>query len=212
VEQRSSYEGGGAKLTYIFDITADYKTQFATAVSALISAMISPRSDRITDVRALTDAYVRDIGETPEGRQLERLSDAILNEELADLDPYKIEHNEYPFMSEWQFDLRRGRETSLKGAEEYGTDGTNHAKPIKRRRTPAEQSFMDAEARGNNRRRSAQYKRDTSASPLVTYNLRETGGELTAEYVDRVGLGAAWAESTGYVATKYSADPRSLSV
>jgi hypothetical protein len=172
-------------MTQSYDLSSDYKTAFMADVSALISAVIMPRSQRVLAVQTLIDSYVRDTGKAPDSTQLERLSDAILYEELTDTHPDKLTRAEYPFMSEWQFELRRDRETSLKVAEEYGTDGTNYTKPVKRRRTAVEQASIDYEAKWRNRARSAQYKRDTSAGPVVRYNLRD---KLTEPFVDCIGI------------------------
>lgn len=98
---------------------------------------------------------------------LERLADAVLDEELTDPNPYKVAHNEYPFMSDWQLELRRDRETGLKAAEETGTDGRNYAAPKRRRRTGYENNFVDRNAKIRNAERAAQYKRDTAAGPVT---------------------------------------------
>ncbi|GMK47634.1 hypothetical protein PghCCS26_47640 [Paenibacillus glycanilyticus] len=99
---------------------------------------------------------------------LDRLTDAILDEELTDPHPDKVTRTEYPFMSDWQLDLRRDRETGLKAAEETATDGLNYRKPTKRRRTNYEHWCVDNGARSRNVGRAAQYKRDTAPGPVVT--------------------------------------------
>jgi hypothetical protein len=125
---------------------------------------------------------------------LERLTDAILDEELTDPNPHKVAHTEYPFFSERQLDLRRDRETGLKAAEETGTDGRDYRRPTKRRRTNYENWRVDKEAAGRNAERQAQYKRDTAAGRPASYNLRDTGGELTEPFVAAAGVGALWKE------------------
>jgi hypothetical protein len=104
---------------------------------------------------------------------IDRLTDVILDEELTDMHPDKMTRNEYPIMSERQEFTRREREYSIDLAESYDTDGINHAKPSRRRRTAKEERFIDKASRTKNRARNAQYKRDTSPGPVITYNLRD---------------------------------------
>jgi hypothetical protein len=171
-----------------YDIDSDYKTAFTSDVSALISAVIMPREARILAVQMLIDAYVRDIGKSPDSAQLERLADALLYEELTDTHPDKVTNAEYPFMSERQFERRYEREYSIDLAENYDTEGVNQSKPDRRHRTAKEHRFVDKLALAKNRRRNAAYKRDTSAGPIITYSLRfDMDGELTPEFVDCIG-------------------------
>ncbi|NOU98467.1 hypothetical protein [Paenibacillus planticolens] len=165
------------------------KLTFAADVTALIERNIADRNERITAINELTDSYDRtDMDPT----QLERLSDYVLREELTDRHPDKITRNEYPFMSTWQLDIRHEREYSLDLAENHGTDGANYNVPARRHRIAKETRFVDKMAMAKNRERSARYKRDTSPGELVSYNLRDTGGEFAPEFTQRVGLGRRW--------------------
>lgn len=130
---------------------------------------------------------------------IDRLADAVLNEELTDPDPYKIAHNEYPFMSDWQMDLRHDRETSLKAVEETGTDGRDYRLPKRRRRNSYENNFVDSRAKIRNVERAAQYKRDTAAGEVVTYNLRENGGELAPDFVTAATTAETWRDHVSLV-------------
>lgn len=143
-------------------------------------------------IEALTEAYLDDVGVRPDAAQLERLTDYILREELTDPNPYKIAHTEYPFMSEYQLELRRDRETGLKAAEETGTDGRDYRKPTKRRRTNYENWRVDSGAKNRNSERAAQYKRDTAAGALVTYNLRDNDGELAEGFTMAQNVASTW--------------------
>jgi hypothetical protein len=62
----------------------------------------------------------------------------------------------------------------------------------RRKRSPGENNAVDAGAKIRNKARAARYKRDTAAGAVVTYNLRETGGELTAPFTQKCGIGARW--------------------
>ncbi|WP_449600319.1 hypothetical protein [Paenibacillus sp. Marseille-Q9583] len=170
----------------------DYKAEFHDAVTDLIAQDIADRTERMAAVNALTDAYFDSVDKHPDAAELERLTDYILREELSDRHPDKVTRDEYPFFSVWQLELRRDRETSLNAAEHVGTDGKDYRIPAKRQRTPYERWRVDAGAKIRNVARAAQYKRDITPSKEVTYNLRNTGGELTEEFTQRRGIGARW--------------------
>lgn len=170
----------------------DFKTSFERAATCLIDATIYDRTERMRSVEALIDEYVAAVGERPDGSILEQLTDYILREELTDDNPHKVAHNEYPFLSESQMQLRYEREYGLELAENHDTDGRSRATPTRRRRTAKEERFVDKLARMKNRKRSAQYKRDTSPGPVEAYNLRDTGGMLADEFAGCEGLGKRW--------------------
>jgi hypothetical protein len=169
-----------------------YKETFVDAVDDVIAEDITDRSARMKAIEALTEAYVDDVGVRPDAAQLERLTDYILREELTDTHPDKVTNTEYPFMSEWQLDLRRDKETGLKAAEEKGTDGLDYRVPKRRRRTNYENWRVDRDARSHNVKRAAQYKHDTAAGALITYNLHDTDGELTEPFVAAQTVAETW--------------------
>lgn len=187
----------------------DYKAEFITQVNELIAADIEDRTERMAAVKALIDRYIDAHGAAPYAAQIERLTDYILREELTDPDPYKSEHNEYPILSEIQLARRReGRrgsastnvrgETPIKsdgddentsdkhaGAGVYlASDGRDYRRPIRRTRSKCELIYVDEHAKIRNKQRAEQYKRDTAPGPVVTYNLRDTGGALADEFVE----------------------------
>lgn len=166
----------------------DYKAEFTSQVDALIAANIEDRTERMAAVQALTDRYIEAHGEAPDAAQIERLTDYILREELTCTDRMKARNEEYPFLSERQLERRQEHEYSEGLAESYDTDGVNRAKPERRHRTAKEHRFVDKVAQAKNRKRNAQYKRDTSPGPVVTYNLRDTGGVLADEFVECRGI------------------------
>jgi hypothetical protein len=122
---------------------------------------------------------------------LERLTDAILDEELTDSNPYKVAHEEYPFMSDRQLDLRRDRETGLKAAEDEGTDGQNYRRPTRRRRTSYENWRVDSGANNRNVERAAQYKRDTTPGPVVSV--------MSEPFTAAKGVAALWRDRLSHV-------------
>ncbi|WP_103110262.1 hypothetical protein [Brevibacillus reuszeri] len=186
----------------------DFKTKFNEDTTALIAANIADRTERMAAVQALIDRYIEANGEIPDRAQLERLTDYVLREELTDPDPYKSEHNEYPILSEIQLSRRReGRRGSARtnirgetpirsdGDEDttsdkhapvgvfLASDGKDYRKPIRRTRGKNELIYMDEHAKIRNKQRAEQYKKDTSPGAVISYNLRETGGELTEPFV-----------------------------
>ncbi|MCY9577944.1 hypothetical protein [Paenibacillus alvei] len=177
----------------IFRGDSDYKAKFERAATCLIDAKIEDRDERMTAVQALIDEYVTEIGERPDGAIVEQLTDYILREELLDPNPYKVSQNEYPILSTRQMSDRHERECGLEIAENHDTEGRNRATPIRRRRTAKESRFVDKLAQMKNRKRSAQYKRDTSPGSVISYNLRDTGGAFADDFVDCRGLGERWA-------------------
>lgn len=177
----------------------DYKTAFIAAVDDLIAEEIEDRQDRGRAIEALTDAYIDSVGERPVPEQLDRLADYLLREELTDDHPDKMTRNEYPIMSRVQEERRRDREYSLGLAEHYDEDGRNRTKPVRRRRTAREERHVDKAARLKNRTRNAQYRKDTSPGDVVSYNVRDNGGELSEPFVNCVGIGEAWRERLGCV-------------
>ncbi|MBE3649178.1 hypothetical protein [Paenibacillus polymyxa] len=166
----------------------NHKERFTEAVTALIDANIADRTERMDAVDRLTTTYISETGETPGVLELERLTDYILREEITDPNPYKMSQTEYPFMSERQFELRRDREASGSAAEATGTDGKDYSRPTRRKRTEYENWRVDTGAKIRNKERAEQYRRDTAPGPVVTYNLRDTGGELTEEFTQCVGI------------------------
>ncbi|WP_149096154.1 hypothetical protein [Paenibacillus terrae] len=82
-------------------------------------------------------------------------------------------------MSERQFELRRDREASGSTAEATGTDGKDYRRPTRHKRTGYENWRVDTSAKIRNKERAAQYRRDTAPGPVITYNLRDTGGGLS---------------------------------
>lgn len=171
----------------------DYKTQFNEEVTKLIDANIEDRTERMAAVQALTDRYTQEHGTPPDPTQLEHLTDYILREELTDSRPDKVALEEYPIMSERQFERRRAQEIPLKAAEEYGADGRNYRVPKRRKRSVRELLFVDQHAKIRNKERADRYRRDTAPGKVDKYNLNATGGELTEPFVQSQGLGERWA-------------------
>ena len=158
----------------------DYKTQFNEEVTALISANITDRAERMAAVQALIDRYLTENGVTPDITQLERLANYILHEELTDPDPYKSEHNEYPILSEWQMELRRSREIPLDMIIDHvGTDGVDYRLPTRRIRSRREKAFLDRTVRSKNLAIRREHENFKSGKSVGVFSVNIATGEKT---------------------------------
>ena len=92
-----------------FSPGTDYKKAFRLAVDTLTETKMPVpwRNKAITD---LTDAYIEQTGETPDSKQLTRLANYILQDDLSEKFPDKVTRTEYPFLSRGQTKLRLNRE------------------------------------------------------------------------------------------------------
>jgi len=124
---------------------------------------------RAKEIKSLTDAYVEAVGERPEPKQLERLADLLLYEELHDTHPDKMTLEEYPIMSETQLSRRHSGEVSMKVAEEYGVDRRNYKPPVRRKRTRKETWQIDRDAKARNEERRKVYREFTRVQAIRFY-------------------------------------------
>ncbi|MHA4153214.1 hypothetical protein [Bacillus cereus] len=168
-------------MAYIFDINGDYKAQFETYVNTLIislresdSSAISNRDVRAKEIKSLTDAYMGSVGKRPEPKQLERLADLLLYEELSNTHPDKMAREEYPIMSDYQLSRRHSGEVSMKVAEEYGVDRRNYKPPVRRKRTRKETWQIDREAKSRNEGRRKVYREFTRVQGVRVYTVKES--------------------------------------
>jgi len=109
-----------------------------------------PREVRVVEIDAAIEDWYSKTNKMPDAKQLERLADLILHEELTDTNPHKITNTEYPIMSESQYERRVSGKNSRKVSEDgkrvalkheipfeatfgYGTDLRRHDKPVRRR-------------------------------------------------------------------------------
>jgi hypothetical protein len=84
------------------------------------------REVRKAAIDRLLESYFAHSLKVPDSKQLDKLSDLMLREELRDPDPYKVQHNEYPILSERQMERRVVSEVSLQWAEEVAVDGVDY--------------------------------------------------------------------------------------
>jgi hypothetical protein len=136
-----------------YNFEGDYKRKFIKYVEELEqSASSTSRGYRKQAIHELTNAYTKQVGKTPDGSALERLTNVLLHEELSDPRPDKMTLEEYPIMSERQYAKRtegktRQRnkagvttvEVPLTHGRNVATDGTDY--------TPHKRSFNNTSPR-----------------------------------------------------------------
>ncbi|MMZ45488.1 hypothetical protein D1872_70860 [compost metagenome] len=192
--------------------TEEFKAQFeeyTTLLLHLAGASAPSYEERARKAEGMIEEYIKYTGVRPDYIQLDRISDLILFDDLRDSDPHKTKHNEYPILSSTQLDRRRfgGRgqdsnmsgETSLGAAQCVGADGRDYRYPNRRTRTIDELLHVDENARIRNKVRAAQYRKDTAPGPVITYNLNDTGGELTEEFTQYISMSRRLPECEQFV-------------
>jgi hypothetical protein len=127
-----------------------------------------PREVRLVQINDLIEGYFTERGEMPDAVALERLTDLCLYEELTDSNIHKVAHNEYPFLSEHQFDRRDSRESAVGDAiDNSASDGRKHIKPTRRTRSDYENRFIDKKAKIRNKDRKQKYNEFTKTQPVI---------------------------------------------
>jgi len=132
---------------------------------------LANRQLRMQIVEDLTECYREAAGDWPDAKTLEKLTDAILCEELTDMHPDKITRTEYPFMSDWQLDARHENEYADTLGDAHGTDGRKHSKPTRRVRTGREHFVVNKHTKSRNLERKKKYREFTKVQPIQRWNL-----------------------------------------
>jgi hypothetical protein len=124
----------------LFDFDGQYKRIIEEYTEVLEGAAGSTtREYRMFIIEKMTDAYIEQTGKVPSGNILERMTNVILHEELTDKRADKMTIEEYPIMSDHQYERRTtGRkrpkntagvtnmEVPLKHATYVATDGRDY--------------------------------------------------------------------------------------
>jgi hypothetical protein len=96
-----------------------------------------------------------------------RLADVLLYDKLYNPSLTKMQDEEYPIMSERQFDRRESKEVKSKNdMDGNAADGRYHGKPTRRERTSYENRFIDKKARIRNKERKKAYHEFTKVQPV----------------------------------------------
>jgi len=149
---------------------------------------LANRQLRMQIVEDLTEQYFEAAGDWPDGKTLEKLTDAILSEELTDMHPDKITRAEYPFMSDWQLDARHENEYSEALGEAHGSDGRKHSQPTRRTRTGREHFAVNKRTKSRNAERKRKYREFTKVQPVITRWITEDGELSDVKPKDRAQI------------------------
>lgn len=154
--------------------SGDYKAKFIAEVDRMLDdeELRASREQRLAAIEQITEQYLRDTGERPDPKQLDRLADFCLREELTDRNPYKMTHDEFPIMSQHQIALRRDRSAPMIAAATVGSDKADHRKPIRRNMSTKRMIWLDEKTRIQNKERRERYKRDTAPGEIIQYTMK----------------------------------------
>jgi hypothetical protein len=99
----------------MFNFAGNYKRVLDEYTAVMErTARSNPREVRMHLIEKMTDAYIEQTGKRPDGPFLERLTNVVLHEELSDPRPDKMTLEEYPIMSERQYEKRTTGKTRQK--------------------------------------------------------------------------------------------------
>jgi hypothetical protein len=111
---------------------------------------------------------INEILATHPNANTDRLADVLLHDKLYNPSLTKMLDEEYPIMSERQFDRRESREVkSTKDMDGNAADGRYHGKPTRRERSGYENRFVDKKARIRNKERKRAYQEFTKVQPVI---------------------------------------------
>lgn len=190
---------------------SNYKKEFETKVNSIIERTRNgelPLEKRIAEAKLAVDEYSLRHAEAVEIAQwrenkraeqkggkprelpisyldanlIERLTNAILHEDLTNMHPDKMTREDYPIMSETQLARRREGKHVEKGkfakgevpigaAALHGTDGKDHRTPKRRPLTTKEAIAVDYESKSRNKARQRKYREFTKAQPVTVTKL-----------------------------------------
>ncbi len=122
--------------------------------SEKFAGTLADRDYRKQQIDALIEDHFTGTGAMPDDTQIERLTDALLCEELTDSTPYKIANTEYPIMNERMFDERAAKNAAATAAvheQERKMTGS------RRQRSPYENALSDRKAKARNKERRKRY-------------------------------------------------------
>jgi len=114
------------------------------------------RRSRFAAIERLTDEYIAATGRRPDPSQLDRLATLCLYEEVTDATPWKTRNTEYPVHSERQREEIERHEVGMALLEYVASDGRKHEKPTRRKRSKAENAYMDRNYKSKGKRGNAE--------------------------------------------------------
>ncbi|MDP5275691.1 hypothetical protein [Chengkuizengella axinellae] len=103
---------------------------------------------------------------------LQTFADLILYEELTDANPYKVQSEDYPIMSSWQFHLRQQREYNIILAEEMDVNYMKCNPPVRRKRTAKEEWIREKNDQERLRKTNVVYNHFSNPGPIKMYKYK----------------------------------------
>jgi hypothetical protein len=135
-----------------------------------------PREVRIAEIDRATEDWYRKTGDMPDAKQLERLADLILHEELTDGSNEILSDTQIARRQEGKHTRKTDNpkiEVPFKIAENVGIDNRNYNKPIRRERSQRENEYVDKAAKIRNEDRMKRYKEFTKIQPVITNKIAD---------------------------------------
>jgi transcriptional regulator with XRE-family HTH domain len=133
-----------------------------------------PREVRIAEIDRVTEEWFARTGDMPDAKQLERLADLILYEELTDGSNEILSDTQMARRQEGKHARKTDNpkiEVPFKIAENVGVDKRNYNKPIRRERSHRENEHVDKSAKIRNDERKKSYKEFTRVQPIIKSKL-----------------------------------------
>lgn len=128
----------------MFNFTDDYNTEFDAYIDDLYSQLDTKGYDVFTqELRCLsvligTEAYIYHTDRRPSPAQLDRMATLILKTDKKKRKGMIVAREEYPFLSERQYETRIRKESSFAGAGGYDSRGVSRNVPTRFNRIKTE--------------------------------------------------------------------------
>jgi hypothetical protein len=135
-----------------------------------------PREVRIAVIDEAVETWFRETGEMPDAKQLERLADLILHEELTDGSNEILSDTQIARRQEGKHARKTNNpkiEVPFKVAENVGVDNRNYNKPARRERSQRENEHVDKAAKIRNKDRKKAYSDFTKVQPVEVRKVSE---------------------------------------
>jgi hypothetical protein len=98
---------------------------------------------------------------------MERMADLLLHDKLFNPSLTKMQDEEYPIMSDRQYERRQNAEFATgERMDQNAADGQEHMTPTRRNRSEYENRFVDKKARIRNKERKKRYNEFTKVQPV----------------------------------------------
>jgi hypothetical protein len=166
VWERAKERPNKGDLIYVEGLITNYKPHkhSETPVEKILVVTAEERNRRVEEVIALEPRA-----------DLNRLADVLLHDKLFNPSLTKMQDEEYPILSERQFDRRDNMEFSTEGdrMNQNASDRREHLKPTRRNRSDYENNYVDQRTKTRNAERKKQYKEFTKVQPVEVRKVGE---------------------------------------